>query len=341
MRLLATSLLAPVLLAPALLAQSVVVPNANATTLGTSQLNSIIRNAANPRSYQYGINAGELAGVPLGSVITGVSLRFMVFASNSPTWPPTDITWTNYDVYVGPAIPTATWTGDAMANFAAPPTQVRSGPLTLDANAFVNNGVAGVPNPWAEFYFDFQTPYLYLGGDLAMLFSHPGSTSTLTALYPETVASNAATYGVGRSQSVYPAGTASAATTFYVMRVHYGYGVGCPGGSGTAPVLVQNGNTANGAGGNIRLTIVNAPASSLCVMALGFTQLAVPIGNGCTLLTSPDVMLAMLSDTKGRAVQNIPIPPAVLGSFFAQGGVLDPLAAGGLSVTNGVTPAAQ
>jgi threonine aldolase len=76
-----------------LLAQSVVVPNANATTLGTAQLNSIIRNAANPRSYQYGINASQLAGVPIGSVITGVSVRFMVFASNPASWPPADITW--------------------------------------------------------------------------------------------------------------------------------------------------------------------------------------------------------------------------------------------------------
>jgi hypothetical protein len=334
--------LVPALVAPAaLVAQSVVVPNANATTLGTSQLNSIVRNAANPRSYQYGVNASELAGIPLGSVITGVSLRFMVFSGNSPTWPPADVTWTNYDIHVGPAVPTASWTGTAAANFAAPPQLVRSGPLTLDAAAFVNNGVAAVPNPWAEFYFDFQTPYLYLGGDLAMLFSHPGSTTTAIAQYPECVAVNAATHGVARVENAYPGGGASTATTFYVMRIHYGYGAGCPGGSGTAPVLVQNANTTNGAGGNIRLTIVNAPAGSLCVLALGVTQLSVPIGAGCDLLVSPDVLLALLADTKGRAVQDIPIPASVIGSFFAQGGVLDPLAANGLSVTNGVSPAAQ
>jgi hypothetical protein len=328
------------LLGASLPAQSIVVPNANATTLGTSQLNSIIRNAGNPRSYQYGINAAELAGIPLGSVITGVSLRFMVFSGNSPSWPPADITWTTYDIHAGPAIPLASWTGNTATNFASPPQQVRTGPMTLDAGTFVNNGIAGTVNPWSEFYFDFQVPYLYLGGDLALLFSHPGSTDAATAQYPETVPSNAATYGVGRSQSVYPAGTASAATTFYVMRIHYGYGAGCPGSSGTAPVLVQNRNTTGGAGGTIRLTIANAPPGSIAVFALGFVPLQVPIGFGCDLLVSTDVLVAGITNSKGRLVQNIPIAPGVLGFFYAQGGVFDLGAPGGLTVTNGVSPQA-
>jgi hypothetical protein len=327
-------------LSTGLLAQSVVVPNANATTLGTAQLNSIIRNAANPRTYQYGINAAQLAGVPIGSVITGVSLRFMVFASNPPSWPPADILWNTYDISVGPATPTATWVGDPALNFSSPPQQVRSGPMTLDAGTFTNLGVPATPNPWSEFYFDFQVPYLYLGGDLALLFSHPGSTDTAIALYPETVASNASSYGVGRSQSIYPAGVATVATTFYVMRVHYGYGTGCAGSASTAPVLVQNGNTSGGAGGNIKLTLANAAPSSIGLFALGFSQLNIPLGGGCEVLVSPDVLFLALTNSKGRATLDIPIPPAVIGSFFAQGAMLDnsPL---GFALTNGVSPAAN
>ncbi|HEX5054440.1 MAG TPA: hypothetical protein VFZ65_21860 [Planctomycetota bacterium] len=330
-----------VLLAGGLFAQSVVVPNANATTLGTSQLNSIIRNAGNPRTYQYGINASELAGVPVGSVITGVSLRFMVFASNSAVWPPADITWTNYDIYAGPAIPTATWVADPALNFASPPQQVRSGPMTLDAGVFTNLGVAGTVNPWAEFYFDFQVPYLYLGGDLALLFSHPGSTDPTTAQYPEVVTVNAAAHGVARVQSIYPAGTATAATTFYVMRIHYGYGTGCPSSLGTAPVLVQNANLTGGAGGNILLQVGNVPPISIVVYALGALPLSVPIGNGCTLLVTPDVLTFEISNLKGRALLTFPVPPAVVGSFFAQAAVLDPAVPGGLAVTNGVSPVAN
>ena len=339
-RLSSTALFAGLFCSTSLLAQSIVVPNANAATLGTSQLNSIIRNAGNPRSYQYGINASELAGVPLGSVITGVSLRFMVFTSNSASWPPADIVWNNYDIFVGPAIPTATWSGNASTNFAAAPQQCRSGPMTLDAGVFSNLGIPATPNPWAEFYFDFQVPYQYLGGDLAMLFSHPGSTDPAVALYPECVVSNAAAHGVGRSQSVYPAGIASAATTFYVMRIHYGYGAGCPGTSGTAPVMVQNGNTTGGAGGTIRLSIGNAPASTVGLFVIGFASTSSPMPNGCTLLASPDVTLFGFFNPKGRAVLSIAVPPGLTVNLFAQGAVLDPGAPGGFTMTNGVSPSA-
>jgi len=326
----------------AMAAQSVVVPNANANTRGTSQLNSIIRNAANPRTYQYGINAAELAGMPVGSVITGVSLRFMVFGSNTASWPAADIPWTTYDIYAGPAIPTASWVADPMLNFAAPPAVVRTGPMTLEANSFTNtNPPAPLPNAWSEFYFDFQTPYLYLGGDVALLFSHPGSTSTLTALYPEVVASSAATHGVARVQSVYPTGVATTVSTFYVMRIHYGYGFGCPGTSGTAPVLVQNGNTEGGLGGTIRLQIGNAPAATLAVLVCGLGAAGTPLPNGCSLLVNPVSTLFLITDSLGRAAYSMSIPPAIQAAFNAQGGVLDSGAPGGYTVTNGVSPMAN
>jgi hypothetical protein len=321
------------------LAQSVVVPNANATTAGTSGLNTLIRNAANPRTYQYGVNASELAGIPIGSVLTGISLRLYP-ATAAMSWPAADITWANYDISVGPANPTATWGANPATNFSSPPQVVRTGPMTLDGGAFTATATPAVPNPWSEFYFDFKVPYTYTGGDLAMLFSHSGSSDAAAPPFPEVVVPSAATHGVSFSQSVYPVGTAMVSANFYVMRIHYGYGTGCGGATGT-PVLVQNANTTNGAGGNIRLTIANAPPSSLCIYALGFTQLSAPLGGGCTLLTSPDVLLATLADTKGRAVQNIAVPPAVTGFFFAQGGVLDATAPNGISVTNGVSPVAQ
>lgn len=331
---------AALLVVGAAVAQSVVVPNANAATVGTGQLNSIIRNQANPRTFQQGINATQLAGIPVGSVITGISLRFSLLASNPASWPPAPITWSTYDIRIGPANPTAGWVADPLLNFAAPPQVVRTGPLTMEQGVFANLATAGVPNPFAEFYFNFQTPYLYLGGDLALLFSHPGSNDPALAQYPETVASSATTHGVGRAQSVYPAGTATTSSTFYVMRVHYGYGAGCPGSAGT-PVLVQNANTANGAGGTISLQAANLPANGIAIFALGFTSLAAPIGNGCTLLTSPDVLLVQFANANGRATQTVAVPPAVVASFFAQAGTLDATAPGGLTLSNAVSPAAN
>jgi hypothetical protein len=323
-------------------AQSVVVPNANATVRNNAQLNSIIRNAANPRTYQQGINAAELAGVPIGSVITGVSLRFSVLSTNTASWPPADISWNTYDIYAGPANPTAGWVADPALNFASTPQRVRTGPMVLDANSFTNTNPAGTtPNAWSEFYFDFQQPYLYLGGDLAMLFTHPGSNDTALALYPETVTSNAAAHGVGRSQSVYPAGTATVATTFYVMRVHYGYGLGCPGTGGQTPVLVQSRNTEGGLGGTIQLQIGNAPPNSLAAMVFGFGPAASPLPNGCTLLVNAAATTFLFTNGNGRAALPVTLPPAMVASFNAQGAVLDAGAPGGYTVTNGVTPAAN
>lgn len=323
-------------------AQSVVVPNSSATVRNNAQLNSIIRNAANPRTYQYGINAAELAGVPVGSVITGVSLRFSVLATNTASWPPADISWTTYDIYAGPANPTAAWVADPALNFASPPQLVRTGPMVLDANSFTNTNPPGTtPNAWSEFYFDFQHPYLYLGGDLAMLFTHPGSTDPNLALYPETVPSNASAHGVGRSQSVYPAGTATAATTFYVMRVHYGYGFGCPGTGGQTPVLVQSGNTEGGLGGTIDLQIGNAPAGALAGLVFGLVPAGAPLPNGCTMLVTPMSTVLLFTDTKGRARLPFSVPPAVQAAFFVQGAVLDAGALGGYTVTNGVSPVAN
>jgi hypothetical protein len=323
-----------------LFAQSVVVPNAQATTVGGGGTNTLVRNAGNPRSFQQGILASQLANIPVGAPITGISLRFSLSPSNSPTWPPADIQWTAYDIYQGPATPLAGWVADPALNFSSPPVQVRSGPMTLDANSFIDNEIAGVPNPWSEFYFDFTNPQPYLGGDLALLFSHPGSLDPTAAQFPETVASNAAAHGVGRTQSVYPAGTASTAGSFFVMRVHYGYGAGCASSTGTPPVLVQNENTSGGLGGTLRFTLANTPANSLVVFAFGFSQISVPYGP-CTVLVSPDVLFAGLSNANGRAVQTIPVPPGFVGSFFAQGALLDAGVPGGLALTNGVSPAAN
>jgi hypothetical protein len=322
-------------------AQSVVVPNANENVRGTSQLNSIIRNAGNPRTYQYGVNASELAGIPFGSSITGVSLRFQVFGSNSAVWPPADIVWNSYDIWVGAANPVGTWSGNFFSNFAGIPVQVRSGPMVLDAGVFTNvNPPAPAPNPWAEFYFDFQVPYQYLGGDLAFLFSHPGSNDPAIAQYPETVTSNAAAHGVAFVQSVYPPGAAGAGTTFYVMRIHFGFGSGCPNGAGASPMLVQNRNLTGGLGGTLLLQIGNAPAGASTLFALSGTGTSIPVGAGCTLYVGLDLLLpGPNTNSKGRSVLSIPVPAGLFASAFAQAGVADPTAPLGFTLTNAVWPA--
>ncbi|MFK7742649.1 MAG: hypothetical protein AB8H80_20220 [Planctomycetota bacterium] len=332
--------LASAAITPTAIAQSVVVPNAYASVPGTSQLNTIIRDQGNPRTYVSGVLASELAAVPPGSVLTGVSLRFSSVAANPATWPASSVTWASYDISIGPAAPFVSWVSDPSANFASAPQLVRSGPMTIDPGAFTNGGVAGAPNPWSEFYFDFQQPYTYLGGDLAMLFTHPGSSDASTAPFPETVPSDAASYGLARSGPGYQS-TITGGESLYVMRVHYGFGAGCALSGGSSPVLVQNGDTAGGQGGEIRLQVANSEPGAPIAMALGFTQQQLPLGFGCSLLVSPDIVLVVgLASPSGRAVQTVSVPTGVTGSFFAQAAVLDAALPLGFAVSNGVSPAA-
>src|SRR6188508_3321189 len=114
---LASLCVASVAAAPTL-AQSVIVPAANATARGVSGLNTLTRGTANPRTYMLGIAAANLAAIPNGAVITGVSFRSSVTASNLASWPAADTNWADYEVTLGNAIPLASWTGNFPSNFA-------------------------------------------------------------------------------------------------------------------------------------------------------------------------------------------------------------------------------
>ena len=326
--------LVALLACPALFAQSVVVPAANATVAGISGLNTLVRNAGNPRTYMLGINAAELSGLPVGDMIVGVSFR--QYNGGATTWPPTDVLWTDYEVSIGPCVPTASFTTTFATNFLVPPVLVRDGAMVLPANTF--SGV-GTVKPWGEFYFNLQTPVPYVGGDLGILFSHPGSTAA-TNCFLDNVASNAAAHGVAVSGAAFQSPTGTVGAAFCIARVHYGYGSGCPGTGGMTPVLVENANTTSGLGGNILLTTSNVLAGSPAVMVFGLGRVVTPLPNGCNLLTPPLATLFFLCDPNGNGTINISVPPALTASFNAQAVVLDPGAVGGYTSSNGVEPSA-
>lgn len=322
------------LLAPAsLIAQSVVVPNANATVSGTSGLNTIVRDSGQARTYMMGINAAELTGIPVGDVIVGLSFR--QWSGGTVVWPPTDATWADYEISIGPSISPAAFTATFASNFTGTPTLARDGAMLLPANTFP---VTTTPRPFGEFYFDLQTPVPYTGGDLGILMTHPGSSLT-TNCFLDVVASNAGTHGVAFSATTFQAASGAAAT-FYVTRIHYGYGAGCPGTGGATPVLVQNGDTTGGAGGTIMLSVANAPANQPALISVGFGRISAPLPNGCNLLITPLANSLIILDANGRGSQSINIPAAVTGTFNAQAFVLDAGAPGGFTTTNGVQPSA-
>lgn len=327
-----------------LTAQSIVIPAANAAARGTTQLNTLLRNSGFPRTYMYGLSAAELANVPVGATITGLSFRFQIFASNAASWPTTDITWNDYQIHVGPCVAPATFTGNLLTNFTSTPLQVRSGPMVLPAGTYTNTSPSAPnPNAWGEFYFDFKQTYTYTGGDLGVLLSHPGSTDATTAQYLDSLTASPTTFGAAYTQSVYPASsaTAAAATAFCVVRVHHGYGTGCPGSNGGTPVLVENQDTSGGLGGTILLAVNNGPAAGLSAAVIGTGRISVSLGNGCSLWTTPLVTLTVPLNALGRGVQSLSVPPGVFGTFNAQFAVIDAGASGGFTTTNAVEPSAR
>lgn len=323
-------------------AQSVVVPNTSATTSSSLVLNNPLRNSGNARTYMMGINASELTGIPIGSLITGISMRAGHTTSNPASWPAADVTFSDYEVTIGNCIPPANWTATFASNFSGTPVMARDGMMIVQANAFTNTNAMPAANEWGTFYWDFQVPFVYGGGDVGILMTHPGSNDP-TSIFFEQVASNTALHGQAITQSsVFQAPTATTMNyAFCVVRLHYGYGNpgGCTGSNGMAPMLVQSGDVTGG--GTIHLATTNALPNGVAVYAWGLGRINAPLGGGCSLLLSPVATSLVLLDQNGRGDFVLNIPAGVRGMINTQVFVLDAGAALGFTTTNGVEPAAH
>jgi hypothetical protein len=316
-------------------AQSVVVPNANANARGTTNLNTLVRDVGQARTFMMGIPASDLMGIPIGALINGVSLR--AYAGAAATWPTVDTTWATYEVTLGYAIPLASWTGTFATNWMntpIPPMLVRTGSMVIEPGTFpaVANLPAPQPNAWGDFFWDFQKTYPYLGGDLAILFTHTGSDQASVTFLDAN--NSAPATGVGFYQTSFqaPSGMMQPCN---IMRIHYGYGGGCAGTGGMVPMLVQTNDVTGG--GNVSFGIGNAPAGGVALYVVGGRSQSVPLSNGCTLLTSPTIIIPAVLSAKGRNLFATSFPPGLSLTAYVQVFVVDAGAPGGFSATNGVT----
>lgn len=153
---------------------AVVAPGSYTATYGTGGLNTLLRNSGAPRTYQMQFSSAALAGLPVGAKITGLQFRLM---TNSIAFPTNTVTWSDYEVTLAQA---ANSISSMSANFAAnmlSPVLVKNGAISISANTFTT-GTS--PNPFGSLVV-LDTPYVYQGGDLVMLFSHTGSDSANTA----------------------------------------------------------------------------------------------------------------------------------------------------------------
>lgn len=118
------------------------------------------------RTYQMIINESELTQF-VGMELNGLSWRLLASAGNS--WPLSDATFNNFDIYMGQGVAPADRSLAFAANYNGPVTQVRSGSLVVPTGSFPSGGS---PNGWGhEITFD---NYLYTGGHLTIEFRHDG-----------------------------------------------------------------------------------------------------------------------------------------------------------------------
>jgi hypothetical protein len=155
--------------APAQTTTYAVIPSVYADAEGPGANNVLVRHQGSPYTALFVYSATALATL-VGSEITGLTFRSAGALPDG--YPLVTTTWADYRVSIGPAVAPAA-VGTVFANnFTAVATLVRSGPLTVPRYAWPHTGPG--PEPWG-FEITFDQPYLYTGGNLAILVTHPGS----------------------------------------------------------------------------------------------------------------------------------------------------------------------
>lgn len=187
--------------------QYVVAPNAYATTPASQHgISTFLGSSSSPQTGQMLLNANQLTGVGVGSLITGLTFRLYTKTSASSPFPSKSATWANYDISIGQSVAPldASADGTFADNFIGTPTLVRSGSLTLSAGSFTANGVATAANPWG-YEIKFQTPYTYTGGNLGIQISQSGSSISTSGLLEAAMTSDAG-YTAGDYSFYYASG---------------------------------------------------------------------------------------------------------------------------------------
>ncbi|HRE12227.1 MAG TPA: T9SS type A sorting domain-containing protein [Ignavibacteria bacterium] len=146
-----------------------VVPPNYAGTQGTGTFLGPL--TGSPRTYQMLIRDTMLTSL-VGTEITGMTFRLLVSASSN--WPPADVTFTNYDIYLSESVAPENRSFTFAQNVVGVQKRVRFGSLTITAGSFP---FGGSPTTFGT-DITFDSAYVYNGGHLLIEIRHTGFSGT-------------------------------------------------------------------------------------------------------------------------------------------------------------------
>lgn len=197
-------------------ADEAVTPNASAAAEGSGGLSTSL--SGSPRTLQWIIGRSQLAGIPVGSVITGIAYRL---DAGQLSWPSNNSTATQYDITIGSALnPPASASSTFAANAAPDTVTARSGPLLISAGAFP--GSPASPNAFAAF-IPFTNRYVYTGGDLCITLRHSGFPGLALNAFADAITTSdpLSANMVALADFSSASGTVGAKTNAPVLRIRY------------------------------------------------------------------------------------------------------------------------
>ncbi len=214
-----------------------VVPPNYAGVQGTGTFLGPLSNAQ--RTYQLLIRDSILTGL-VGQQITGLTYRLI--ASATSNWPASDVTFTNYDIYLSQSVAPENRSFTFANNIVGVQKRVRSGSLTITAGSFP---FGGSPTTFGS-DITFDSAYVYNGGHLLIEIRHTGFSGTSSST--DALLTSTAGYAYLFSACWAGSYTATSTTTqgnFAVLRLNTSPVVGINNNNETANQFKLNQNYPN------------------------------------------------------------------------------------------------
>jgi hypothetical protein len=150
-----------------------VIPGAYTDTPGTGSF--VGPHANGQRINQMLVHESLLTNL-IGRELTGISFRLP--ANASAPWPATDVAYSAYEIYLSQGVAPADRSFTFSENVVGPQTQVRSGPLVVNAGDYP---FGNSPNEFGT-EIGFNTGWTYTGGHLLVELRHTGHGSVGRAM---------------------------------------------------------------------------------------------------------------------------------------------------------------